>query len=198
MILLVALILIVLFLMPTYERPVVLPNIVSRDESEYIKRMAIPLFRPSTVGGNHQVNTNIRQSETAWLDLDDPVVRRVAERCLQHVDRPLLNCEKLQVLRYRPGGFYKPHYDVFSDDPKSNPRMYTFILALNEEYDGGATAFPRLKREYRLRAGDGLLFENLDNYEFMTGKAYHGGKPVERGEKWVCNLWVHKYPYLHE
>jgi len=195
MILVLALILVVFFLMPTYQRPVVLPQMLSQEECDHIKRQALPRFRPSTVGGHHQVNTNIRQSETAWLGMEDPVVRRVAQRCLEHVDRPLQNCEKLQVLRYRPGGFYKPHFDAFSDKPESNPRMYTFILALNDEYEGGETAFPRLKSEYKLHTGDGLLFENLDNYEFMTGKAYHGGKPVTRGEKWVCNLWVHKYPY---
>ncbi len=198
MILVLALILFVFFLMPTYQRPVLLPQMLSREECDHIKKQALPRFRPSTVGGNYQVNKNIRQSETAWLGMEDPVVRRIMERCLEHVDRPLQNCEKLQVLRYRPGGFYKPHFDAFSDNPESNPRMYTFILALNDEYEGGETAFPRLKSEYKLRTGDGLLFENLDNYEFMTSKAYHGGKPVTRGEKWVCNLWVHKYPFFLE
>jgi prolyl 4-hydroxylase len=28
-----------------------------------------------------------------------------------------------------------------------------------------------------------------------TSDALHGGQPVKSGEKWVCNLWVHKYPY---
>jgi len=29
----------------------------------------------------------------------------------------------------------------------------------------------------------------------MTSKAIHGGKPVISGEKWICNLWIHRYPY---
>ena len=58
-------------------------------------------------------------------------------------DRPLHNCEDLQVLRYKPGGFYKPHQDTFSDD--KNKRMYTFIIALNDEYEGGETEFPNIK-----------------------------------------------------
>jgi hypothetical protein len=29
----------------------------------------------------------------------------------------------------------------------------------------------------------------------MTSKALHGGQPVKSGEKWICNLWVRKYPY---
>ena len=193
MILIVALILLVLFLLPRYQRPIVLENMLTEEECEHIKKAALPQLRPSTVGGSQEVHTNIRQSETAWLGPEYPVVRRVIERCIKHFDRPLENCEKLQVLRYKPGGFYKPHYDVFKDG--TNPRMYTIILALNEDYDGGETSFPNLKKNYRMRKGDGLLFENLDNYELLTGKAYHGGRPVTRGEKWVCNLWVHKHPY---
>lgn len=193
MILILILIVLVFFLLPRYQRPVVLENMLTEEECEHIKKEALPKLHPSTVGGNHQVHANIRQSETAWLGPEDPVVRRVIERCMKHVDRPVVNCEKLQVLRYQPGGFYKPHYDAFKGG--SNPRMYTFILALNDDYDGGETAFPNIKESYRMRKGDGLLFENLDNYEFMTSRAFHGGRPVIRGEKWVCNLWVHKYAY---
>lgn len=193
MLFVLALILFIFFLLPRYQHPVVLENMLTDEECEHIKKEAIPRFHPSTVGGNHQVNTNIRQSETAWLDLNDPVVNAVVKRCMKHVDRPMANCEKLQVLRYRPGGFYKPHYDAFEHG--TNPRMYTFIFALNDDYEGGETAFPRIKKEFRMRKGDCLLFENLDNYELITGRAYHGGKPVKSGEKWVCNLWVHKYPY---
>lgn len=193
MLALLALIVIVWFLIPRYQRPVKIPGVLTEEECAHIKRAALPRLHPSTVGGNHNVNTNIRQSETAWLGRQDPVVRKLIDRCLEYVDRPAENCEQLQVLRYRPGGFYKPHYDCFPDG--ENPRMYTFIVALNDDYDGGATAFPNIKQEYRLRAGDCLLFENLDNYELMTSKAWHGGKPVTSGEKWVCNLWVHKHPY---
>jgi predicted 2-oxoglutarate/Fe(II)-dependent dioxygenase YbiX len=193
MLLILALIVFVWFMIPQYQRPVKIPAVLTKDECAHIKRAALPRLQPSTVGGHHQVNMHVRQSETAWLGREDPVVRKLMDQCLKHVDRPVENCEKLQVLRYRPGGFYKPHYDCFKGG--ENPRMYTFIVALNDEYDGGATAFPNIKQEYRLNTGDCLLFENLDNYEFMTSKAWHGGKPVSRGEKWVCNLWVHKHPY---
>ena len=74
--------------------------------------------------------------------------------------------------------------------------MYTFILALNDGYRGGETTFPNLNKSYKLNAGDVLFFDTLDNYNFITSKALHGGQPVKSGEKWVCNLWVHKYPYL--
>jgi prolyl 4-hydroxylase len=73
--------------------------------------------------------------------------------------------------------------------------MYTFIVCLNDDFEGGETKFPNINKSYRLRAGDVLLFDCLNNYEFKDFRAIHGGLPVTSGEKWICNLWVHKYEY---
>jgi predicted 2-oxoglutarate/Fe(II)-dependent dioxygenase YbiX len=192
---LLALMLIVLYLMPTYEEPQVIPNFLTKVEMKHIMEKAETQLDVSTVAEDRKIDKNIRDSETAWLDTkSDPIVKRVAQRCVSLTDRPLANCEHLQVLRYKPGGHYKPHQDSFSDT-KGNKRMYTVILALNDDYEGGETEFPNLKKKYKLKAGDALFFHTLDNYELMTSKALHGGRPVKSGEKWICNLWVHKYPY---
>ncbi len=193
MILLLFLIVLVIYMLPAYPHPKVVHNFLAPEEREYIMKKANNNLEPSTVSIDKVLDEKIRRSETAWLDYDDPVVRRVMERCLQYIDRPLDNCEKLQVLRYTPGGFYRPHQDV--GKMMTNPRLYTFILALNDGYDGGETEFQNLDKSFRLKAGDMLFFETLDNYELMTSKALHGGKPVKNGEKWICNLWVHKHPY---
>ena len=194
MILLIFLLLLVWYLIPTYRKPQVLPNFISDEEIEHIKKEAETKFSTSTVAEDRIINKTIRDSDTAWLDLEDPIVNRVAQRCVSLTDRPFKNCEMLQVLRYKPGGFYKPHQDTFSDT-KGNKRMYTVILALNDDYQGGETEFPNLNKKYKLKKGDALFFDTLDNYELKTSKALHGGRPVKSGEKWICNLWVHKYPH---
>jgi predicted 2-oxoglutarate/Fe(II)-dependent dioxygenase YbiX len=194
MILLIFIIILVWYLIPTYRKPVIVPNFISDKEIEHIKREATGKLKTSTVSRDFKVDESVRVSETAWLDLQDPIINQIAERCASLTDRPIQNCENLQVLRYRPGGFYKPHQDTFSDT-KGNKRMYTVILALNDNYEGGETEFPNLQMKYKLKKGDALFFHTLDNYEFKTSKALHGGRPVKSGEKWICNLWVHKYPY---
>lgn len=194
MILLIFILLLVWYLIPTYRKPVIVPNFISDEEIEHIKREATGKLKTSTVSRDFKVDESVRVSETAWLDLQDPIINQIAERCASLTDRPIQNCEKLQVLRYRPGGFYKPHQDTFSDT-KGNKRMYTVILALNDDYEGGETEFPNLQMKYKLKKGDALFFHTLDNYELKTSKALHGGRPVKSGEKWICNLWVHKYPY---
>ena len=193
MVILLFLIVLLVYLLPTYPKPVVIENFLSENERIHIKQEAKSKLHVSTVDKDRRVDEQIRKSETAWLSTEDPIIRSVVERCVSRTDRPIENCEQLQVLRYTEGGHYKPHQDVFYQD--KNKRLYTFIIALNDDYEGGETAFPNLNEKYKLNAGDALFFHTLDNYGLDTSDALHGGQPVKSGEKWVCNLWVHKYPY---
>jgi len=193
MVILLFLIVLLVYLLPTYPKPVVIENFLSENERIHIKQEAKSKLQASTVDKDRRVDEQIRKSETAWLSTEDPIIRSVVERCVNRTDRPIENCEQLQVLRYKEGGHYNPHQDVFYQD--KNKRLYTFIIALNDEYEGGETAFPYLNEKYKLNAGDALFFHTLDNYGLDTSDALHGGQPVKSGEKWVCNLWVHKYPY---
>ena len=193
MVILLFLIILLVYLLPTYHKPVVIENFLSEKECIHIKQEAKSKLQASTVDKDRRVDEQIRKSETAWLSTEDPIIRSVVERCVSRTDRPIENCEQLQVLRYKEGGHYNPHQDVFYQD--KNKRLYTFIIALNDEYEGGETAFPYLNEKYKLNAGDALFFHTLDNYGLDTTDALHGGQPVKSGEKWVCNLWVHKYPY---
>ena len=193
-ILFVSFLLIIWFFIPIYEKPRVLKNVLSEDECKHIQDTASKKLQTSTVSKNRDIDESIRKSETAWLKAsEDPVVDKLIRKCVSMTDRPLCNCEDLQVLKYKPGGFYKPHQDAFPED--KNRRMYTFIFALNDEYEGGETVFPNINKSYRLEKGDALFFNTLNNYECITKKALHGGTPVKSGEKWVCNLWVRKYRY---
>jgi alkylated DNA repair dioxygenase AlkB len=191
MILLLFLIIIVLYLIPVYREPLVMKNFLTDEECEYIKKKAEKNLDTSTIGSDYRVDESVRKSETAWLPREDPAVRNIMDRCLKYTDRPFENCENLQVLRYSPGGHYTPHQDVIEHD--KNPRMHTFIFALNDDYEDGETEFPKIGKKFKLEKGDALFFDTLDNYELDTSKALHGGRPVKSGEKWVCNLWVHKY-----
>lgn len=186
--------LIIWFFIPMYEKPRVLKNVLSEDECKHIQDIASKKLQMSTVSMSRDIDKSIRKSETAWLKAsEDPVVDKLIRKCVSMTDRPLRNCEDLQVLKYKSGGFYKPHQDCLKDD--KNKRMYTFIIALNDEYEGGETEFPNIKRRYRLEKGDVLFFNTLNNYECVTKQALHGGAPVKSGEKWVCNLWIRKYNY---
>ena len=178
---------------PKYKKPRVIPNFVSEEEIEHIKRNSENKFHRSTVSINKNVDKNVRDSYTAWLDLNDPIINRVAERCVNITGKRIINCEKLQVLRYGKGGFYAPHQDVI--DEEKNKRLYTFIIALNDDYEGGETEFPKHNFKAKPKIGKAVLFFNLNDDN--TNRRYnslHGGLPPIVGEKWMCNKWIRFKP----
>ena len=181
---------------PTYHEPRVFRNFLPHEACEHIIKQATPKLQPSVVSMEKKLDNSVRKSETAWLGSDDPVVKSIMEKCVSKTDRPIKNCETLQVLKYTPGGFYKPHQDAFADE--KNMRMHTCIIALNDDYEGGETDFPNLGKKYKLNKGDMLLFDTTDDWGKITPKAVHGGSTVLTGEKWICNLWIHTYPYTRD
>lgn len=187
------LILILIVFRPKYRDPIVIKNFLDEEICDYIINVSEPQLRPSTVGKESIIDQNIRISDTVWLPHEDPVVKNVLEKCQSLHGKKIENCEKLQVLRYKPGGFYKPHQDAFESD--TNKRIYTCILALNDDYIGGETVFPNINKKFKLSKGDLLFFPTLDTWGFITPKALHGGKPVIEGEKWICNIWTRRYTY---
>lgn len=191
--LLFGVIVLVTMLIPRYRDPAVRASAVTHDECDYIVKKARDKLKPSTIALSSVKDSKIRQSDTAWLDTQDVVINRICRRLLRDCDRPFENCEQLQVVRYKPDGFYNAHQDAFQET--KNRRMYTFIIALNDGYEGGETSFPNLDKKYKLAKGDVLLFDTLDNYGMIPKGALHAGLPVESGEKWIANLWVHTYPY---
>ena len=173
---------------PRYRHPRIVRKVVTEEECEYIKKSALPKLTPSTLGCDYAIDQKQRQSETAFLSLDDPKIRDIALRFVKEED--LEKCEDLQVVRYKPGGFYYPHQDA--DYKHGNKRKYTVIISLNDDYEGGYTDFPVLDRSYRLVKCDALMFDALDTWDRITPHALHGGTPVISGEKWICNLWIHQ------
>lgn len=194
-ILIIIIIILIVYLLPKYTHPTVINDFLNESERRYIIQEASNKLETSMISRDKQINESIRKSETAWLNKNDPIIKGVIQRCLKYTDRPFDNCEKLQVVRYKPDGHYKLHQDAFKDD--KNMRIYTFILALNDGYGGGETIFPNINKSYKLKAGDALFFDTLNNYDCMTRKALHGGKTVVHGNKWICNLWVRKFSYTN-
>ena len=177
-----------------YRKPQVIKGILSDKKRRYIITLAEDKLEDSKITTGKIVNESIRKSKTAWLSKNDPIVDRIIRKCIKYTDKHVTNFEKLQVLKYEKNGHYKYHQDCFIGD--KNKRIHTFILALNDDYDGGETHFPHINKSYKLSAGDALFFDTLNKWECMSSKALHGGLPVKSGEKWICNLWVRKYPYL--
>ena len=103
-----------------------------------------------------------------------------------------------QVLLYRVGQEFLPHFDFLNPDfpghardlARSGQRIATFLVYLNEGYEGGETEFPKLGWRYKGRTGDALLFWNLDAAGEPDRQTFHAGLPPTQGEKWLLSQWL--------
>ena len=102
------------------------------------------------------------------------------------LDWPLENGEGLQILRYRPGAEYKPHYDYFDPAEPGTPailkrggqRLASIVCYLNTPEAGGATVFPEAGIEVAPVRGNAVFF-SYDRPHPST-RTLHGGAPVTR------------------
>jgi prolyl 4-hydroxylase len=109
---------------------------------------------------------------------------------------PIENGEGMQILRYRPGAEYKPHYDYFDPALSGTPgilkrggqRVGSLVCYLNTPAKGGATVFPDVHLDVAPVKGNAVFF-SYDRPHPMT-RSLHGGAPVIEGEKWVATKWL--------
>ena len=107
-----------------------------------------------------------------------------------------LNCaELLQLTRYEPGQYYKPHWDNFNlpnVTPVANDRVATCVLYLNDDFGGGKTVLTNLGLAVTPKRGYCLYFSYPD--AVAVEKCLHSGEPVTEGMKKRANLWIRQLP----
>ncbi|MHA7681895.1 2OG-Fe(II) oxygenase [Cupriavidus sp. PET2-C1] len=111
--------------------------------------------------------------------------------------------EGLQILNYKPGGEYQPHYDFFNPQRPGEARQLkvggqrvaTLVIYLNSPPAGGATAFPRLGLEVAPVKGNAVYFSYRKSDGALDERTLHAGLPVAAGEKWIATKWLRERPY---
>jgi prolyl 4-hydroxylase len=107
--------------------------------------------------------------------------------------------ESVHVLHYGVGEEFRPHLDATLDSSAPDyparyaageQRVLTFLLALNDDFEGGETEFPMIGLRWKPRRGRALFFWNVDPDGAIDRRAFHAGRPVTRGEKWMLSQWV--------
>ena len=182
------------------ERPrlVVFPGFFSAEECDYLVRAARPMLEPSVVidpatGAQRADKVRIADSAGFTLPLENPAVHALNQRIAAASGTRWAQGEPLQVLRYRPGGEYKPHFDAIPGF--GNQRILTMIVWLNEAYEGGETLFLKTGAKFRGRTGDALLFANTLPDGSRDPDSAHAGLPVVTGEKLIASRWIRARPF---
>jgi hypothetical protein len=107
------------------------------------------------------------------------------------------------VLHYAPGEQIQNHFD-FVDPQSTNDyrgeiarngqRIITFLVYLNDGYEGGETAFPKLNVVHKGRCGEALYFVNALPDLSPDLRMLHAGCPTTRGEKWIVTQFIRSRP----
>jgi prolyl 4-hydroxylase len=115
---------------------------------------------------------------------------------------PFRHLEAMTVLHYAEGEEITDHYDFI--DPKvpnyqqeireKGQRIVTFLVYLNDDYDGGETAFPRVGVSHKGKRGEGLFFVNSLADGSADLRTLHAGRPPSHGEKWIVSQFVRNRP----
>ena len=131
----------------------------------------------------------------ASMDVVIAVIRARISAAIKFPE-PLLEVQ--QVMHYTPGQEFEPHFDFLdpqlpgqmADIAHRGQRVATFLIFLNEDYEGGETEFPRLGIRHRGRTGDALIFVNVTPDRKPDPRTLHAGCPPTTGEKWIVSQWI--------
>ena len=176
-----------------YESPRVrlVHQIVSPQEALALIELGASRFHRSTTA--RAGSDDYRTSESAMLPGSEPVVRALRQRMAHLMGYPVASLEPLQVVRYTPGQYYKPHHDFYNacETWLDGNRHFTFLVYLNAVTDGGGqTGFPRLNLTVEPTAYSALLFNNcLDNGE-PDERTQHEGIVPTHSTKYAINGWM--------
>lgn len=178
---------------PLSDQPLalLLPRLATPAECQYLIALAEPGYAPSMVYDDTQqlVNDPIRTSDGStihWL-IEDPAVHAINRRIAAAMKWNYETGETLQSLRYAPGQEYRPHFDFV---PGENQRLWTALLYLNDDYEGGETAFVRTGLKVKGRQGDVLVFRNATPGGEIDLLSEHAGLPVTKGAKYLATRWI--------
>jgi prolyl 4-hydroxylase len=187
-------------------RVVVLGNLLSAEECEALIASARPFLARSltveTKTGGEELNPDRTSSGMFFTRGQTPEVAAVEARIARLLNWPLENGEGFQVLNYKPGAEYKPHYDYFDPAEPGTPtilrrggqRVATLVMYLNEPTRGGGTTFPDVGLEVAPVRGNAVFF-SYDRPHPST-RTLHGGAPVIEGEKWVATKWLREREFI--
>ena len=128
----------------------------------------------------------------------DVVMQVVRTRIAGITKLPIPLFESPQVLHYDVGQEFSAHHDFLEPDAEGQrdelarfgQRIATFIICLNEGFEGGETNFPAAGISFRGKTGDALFFANVDESKAPDRRTLHSGLPPTDGEKWVFSQWI--------
>jgi len=193
-------------LVHTRPRVAVVEKFLSPAFCDWLIARAKPKIAPAQMIDEEGVHYVSSQRNNSWayfglseLDVAFVIVRA---RIAALTGLPVGGFEKTQILHYAPGQRFIAHHDFFDPNlpaqrsmiEKGGQRVVTFLIYLNDGFDGAETGFMELNWRYRGNKGDAILFRNVDSTGAPDPTTLHAGLAPTRGEKWLLSQWIRMPP----
>jgi hypothetical protein len=150
--------------------------------------------------GGKDIADHMRTNSAAGFDLmhADLVQVAVQWRMSAAVGIPVQHMEGPTVLHYAVGEQITNHYDFVNpkipnydaEIAQRGQRVITFLVYLNDDYEGGETDFPELDLRYHGATGHGLFFTNALPSGEPDLRMVHAGLPPKDKEKWLMSQFI--------
>lgn len=183
----------------------VFEDVLSDNECDELIQISREKLKRSTivdeVTGAEKIINDRSSFGTSFTLCENNLIAKLDKRISALMGSPIENGKGIQVLNYKNGAEYKPHYDFFSPDIKGSEkhlvnggqRISTLIMYLNNVIDGGETTFPHVGLTVTPKKGCAVYFQYCDSEGNLDFSTLHGGLPVKRGEKWIATKWMRQY-----
>jgi len=193
----------------TIDKPriALLANVMSQSECEMLIEMTRPRLKRSATVNSATGNDDVldqRSSLGGGFDVNEnPFIAELEARIARLTGLPVEHGEGLQVLNYKIGGEYLPHFDFnpphllgSGELAKGGQRMATLIIYLNSVEEGGETVSPEIGLSVVPALGCAVYFSYMNSRRQLDPMTVHGGNPVRAGEKWIATKWLHERPHV--
>ncbi len=158
------------------------------------------VYDPKT---GHPTRDDARTNSAATFkltDLDLPMIL-IRQRIANTINAPVQHFERTSVFRYQMGQTFADHADYIStafsaEIRQRGQRPFTFLVYLNDAFEGGETHFLAIDKKIRGGAGDALFWRNVDENGAPDQSTQHAGAPPTRGEKWLLSQFIRDKPQL--
>ena len=170
---------------------------------DWLAALGLPLLKPATT---YDPASGVQRTEAGRTNSDchlilphsDLVLAAMRQRIANAVSLPLRYFEVTTMLHYRPGQEFAHHHDFLDDAlpgyaqeiAAGGQRVLTFLLYLNDGFEGGETDFPLAGVRYKGAKGDAVFFWNVTPDGALDRLTLHAGLPTSSGEKNLLSQWV--------
>jgi prolyl 4-hydroxylase len=177
-------------------------NFLTKEECQAVINTGKPIITNTTVIGSEHDGSGkkYRIADGVFVyqneyELIDEITKKISTLSKY----PIENQEAFHIICYPPGGYYVQHHDFFhpantdeynNEIKRGGQRAETWLLYLNDDFEGGETRFPREHEVIVPEAGMLIHWNNLLETGGLNYDSLHSGEPIISGQKWAATIWV--------